>query len=261
MDNLKSDKNFNKSRKSPLETKWKPWKVTMYIPELYKNTSVYKNILIFGGISTIPLIIITVVRIIYGLKIPDMTMDIAAIAGIHPLSGFLSSLGILLWWTSASIWLFTAYIKRKKEITASIGFQLYSGILSLYIALDDLFQFHEHIAEKYLNISEHVIYILLLTIILFYIRKYNYVFQRSDGAFLGMALFFLASSVFVDAVLEPLLLYLIKNWEYLIEDGLKWLGICFWTGFCVKWCTKDLILSMSKDEFNSKLKRRNKVRL
>ncbi|NJM27346.1 MAG: hypothetical protein HC856_02090 [Pseudanabaena sp. RU_4_16] len=54
-----------------------------------------------------------------------------------------------------------------------------------------------------------------------------------------LALAFLSTSVVVDAVLEPWL-WCLKDWAYFVEDGLKWLGICFWTTFCIVRCTNDL---------------------
>ena len=48
------------------------------------------------------------------------------------------------------------------------------------------------------------------------------------------------SLAFVDIFLEGFLLWTIKNWSYLIEDGLKWLGIFYWAAFSVEYCIFDL---------------------
>jgi hypothetical protein len=172
------------------------------------------------------------------VKIPDMTRDLAAIAGIHPLSGFLSSLGILLWWTSATVWLFTAFLRRIRHGSAGVGFLVYSGLLSAYLGLDDLFLFHEYLAPTYLKVPEKVVYGLLAAATAFYLWRYRRAIQTSDGVLLLLALAFLSSSVLVDAVLEPWL-WSLKDWTYFLEDGLKWLGICFWTALCVVQCTSD----------------------
>lgn len=168
-----------------------------------------------------------------------MTRDVAAIAGIHPLSGILSSVGILFWWTSATIWFFAAFLRRVFQGTSGVGFLIYSGLLSAYLGLDDLFQFHEYLAPTYLEVSEGAVYGLLVFATAFYLWRYRRSFQRPDGVLLLIALAFLSGSVVVDVALEPWL-WRLKDWTLFIEDGLKWLGICFWTAFCVVRCTRDL---------------------
>jgi hypothetical protein len=53
--------------------------------------------------------------LLIGIDISVLTRDLAAIAGVNPLSGFLSSLGILLWWTSASVWLFAGLFVENSD--------------------------------------------------------------------------------------------------------------------------------------------------
>jgi hypothetical protein len=83
-----------------------------------------------------------------------MTRDIAAIAKIHPLSGFLSNLGILLWCAAASICSFAAMTLRKIKPRDIFWFLLSSAVLSAYLMFDDLFQFHEELAPTYLGLNE-----------------------------------------------------------------------------------------------------------
>jgi hypothetical protein len=200
------------------------------------------------GIAAIPLLGIAVARILLHVRIPDMTRDVAAVAGIHPLSGILSSLGILFWWTSATIWLFAAFLRRDRQ-EPGVGFLVYSGFLSAYFGLDDLFQFHEYLAPTYLKVSERVVYGLLAFATAVYLWRYRWAFQRPDGVLLLLALTFLSSSVVIDAALEPWL-WRLKDWTCFVEDGLKWLGICFWTAFCVVRSTTDLrsILPIASSE-------------
>lgn len=196
-------------------------------------------ILTTGGIASVPLLAIAVVRVLLQVQIPDMTRDVAAIASIHPLSGILSSLGILLWWTSATIWFFAAFLQRGRPSAAYVGFLVYSGLLSAYLGLDDLFQFHEYLAPTYLKVPEQVIYGLLAFVVAVYLWRYRRALERPDGVLLLLALALLSGSVAVDAALEPWL-WRLKDWSFFVEDGFKWLGICFWTAFCVVRTTSDL---------------------
>ena len=49
------------------------------------------------------LLAITAASLFLGVSMPNMTRDITAIANVHPLSGVLSNLGILLWCVAATV--------------------------------------------------------------------------------------------------------------------------------------------------------------
>lgn len=198
-----------------------------------------RAILLTAGAAATPLLGVAAARVFLQVKIPDMTRDVAAIGGVHPLSGILSSLGILLWWTSATIWLFVALVQRGDHEAAGTGFHVYSGFLSAFLGLDDLFQIHEYLAPTYLKVPERLVFGLLAIATALYLWRYRRFLQRPDGVLLVVALAFLSGSVAIDAALEPWL-WRLKDWSFFVEDGLKWLGICFWTAFCVVRSTSDL---------------------
>lgn len=200
----------------------------------------YRAILVTVVAAVIPLLGVAVARLAFDVDISRMTMDVPAITKIHPLSGILSSLGALVWWTSVAIWFFAALLRlRQHPGTANVGFMVSSGLLSTYLALDDLFQIHEYIAPLLLNIPDEFVLGLLALAVILYLWMYRRLLYRPDGALLLLALAFLGVSLVIDMVLEPWL-WRLKDWEYFIEDGAKWLGICFWTAFCVVRCSSDL---------------------
>lgn len=198
----------------------------------------YRAVFLTAVLAVIPLVVVAGVRIAAGIGINDMTRDVAAIAGIHPLAGALSSLGILVWWTSASIWLFTAALILRLRNGADVGFVLCSGLWSAYFAFDDLFQFHEHLAPTYLKVPEKAVYGVLASGIALYLWRFRRCLWKPDGMLMLLALAFLSSCVVVDALERWL--WRLGDWTYLVEDGLKWMGICFWTCFCVVRCARDL---------------------
>ncbi|MBI2472394.1 MAG: hypothetical protein HYV59_14330 [Planctomycetes bacterium] len=171
-----------------------------------------------------------------------MTRDATATVGIHPLTGALSSLGILLWWASASVWLFSAVLHRKFRSHRGFWFAVSSGFLSAYLALDDLFLFHEDLVPTYLGLPEKAMYAVLSLVMAAYLLAFRRLIVQRECLLLLFALSFLACSAFVDVVLEPWILWL-EDWRFFIEDGLKWLGIVSWCSFCVVRCRAD-ILSM-----------------
>ena len=203
------------------------------------TTVSHRLILAVLGAAVIPLLSLAFARIFLQIDIASMTRDVNAIAGVHPLSGILSSLGILLWWTSVSVYLFTAYLLRSIQSTSGVGFLVYSGLLSTYLGLDDLFQVHEHLAPGYLKVPELVVYALLGSATTCYLWRYRRLLRQPDAVLLLFALAFLFISVAVDAVWK-LWMWHPKDWKFLFEDGAKWLGICYWTAFCVVRCSREL---------------------
>lgn len=210
--------------------------------------SVRRVTLAAAGTAAIPLAGIAIARLLLPIKIPDMTRDVAAIAGIHPLSGILSSLGILFWWSSATLWLFAASLRRTCQGAAGVGFLVCPGLLSAYLGLDDLFQVHEYLVPTYLKVPEGAVYGVLALATACYLWRYRRRLLAPDGALLLLALALLSGSVVVDAVLGPWL-WRLKDWNYFVEDGLKWAGICFWTAFSVVRCARELspLLPMASD--------------
>jgi len=162
-----------------------------------------------------------------GVTIDRLTRDVVAIAGIHPFSGILSNLGILLWCVAASICLFTAVSIRKKASRTVFLFLLASALLSGWLMFDDLFLFHEDLARRYLGLSESVVLLALGVSVFAYLVIFRKTLLRTDYALLIVAFGFFAASILVDAIFGRSLGRL-GHWAYFVEDGLKWLGISSW---------------------------------
>ncbi len=196
-------------------------------------------VLLILGVALMPLAAIAAVRLQFDIRIADMTRDVAAIANIHPLKGALSSLGILLWWSSATVWFFAAGLRRLSRADELVPFYIYAGSLSAYFALDDFFQFHEYLAPTYLYVPELTVYGLMAVAMAVFLKRFWKILYRSDGLIFLVALCLLAGSVIIDAVLGRWL-WRLGDWIYMLEDGLKWLGICFWFSFCLVRSVVDL---------------------
>ena len=196
------------------------------------TTPLKRVILTTAVAAAVPLLGVAIAGSVFHISVPTMTRDVSALAKIHPLTGVLSSLGILFWWTSATIYLFTAFLQRERKEATEIGFLIYSGLLSIYLGFDDLFLIHEYLAPIYLKIPERAVYLLIAFATLVYLVRYGRLLRRPDGVLLLCALACLSGSVAIDAVFAPWL-KVMGGWDVFIEDGLKWLGICFWTAFCI----------------------------
>ncbi len=163
------------------------------------------------------------------IEVHEFTRDMAGIADVHPLTGILSSLGILLWCVTASIGFFAAIMGDRNRQPDVFWFLIVSGCLSTYMLLDDLYMFHELLAPRYLGLREEAVLAVLVLAILIYIFMFRRTILQTYSFFLLLALIFLTTSVVVDRIFVSLEAR-IGHWEGLVEDGAKWLGI-------VSWCT------------------------
>ncbi len=182
--------------------------------------------------ATIVLAIIAIVSVQLNISMTSITRDVTAIGNIHPLSGILSSLGILIWCAAASIAYFAAGILRSNGRTAQSWFLLNSAFLTSYLLFDDLFQFHESLAPMYFGFDENVGYAILGIVTLIYLVRYRKTILETDFSALLLAFALLSTSVFVDEVSRWL--WRLGDWEYFLEDGFKWLGIVAWCSYFVK---------------------------
>jgi hypothetical protein len=187
-----------------------------------------------------------VVSVVYQVSMSDMTSDVATIANIHPLSGFLSNLGILAWCATASICAFAAMTLRTVGSRDDFRFLFSSAFLSAYLLLDDCFQVHQ-MASWYSGLSDNLFYLALGIAVSAYLIAFRRVIVRTSYLVLAVAVGFLACSVVIDAFLVP---YLRRygHWMYLFEDGAKWLGIASWCSYYVHTSHQLLVNTFEKPD-------------
>ena len=194
-------------------------------------------------IALLPLLFVAAASVVKGIPVSDMTRDVGAIAGLPPLAGVLSNLGILAWWSSASVWLFVAALYRARGAQAEARFATASGLLSAYLGLDDMFQLHESVFPTLLHVPEKAVYLLLALSVAAYLWRWRAQI-RSHGPLLFASLGCLAASVLADQLEQSM--WPIGHWSYFVEDGFKWLGIVAWGAFCFEWCMDRLAGAQSK---------------
>ena len=102
---------------------------------------------------------------------------------------------------------------------------------------DDFFLFHEvlehfHIQEESpVFIGEKGLYVLFMFIGGGYLFVFRKIILSTRYIFLLLAFMFLGGMVLVDAVFPSYVYRTFGQWFYLIEDGLKWMGIVFWFSY------------------------------
>lgn len=189
-----------------------------------------RQILLIFTPAVATLALVAMANILFQVAIPNLTRDITATANLPPLTGILSSLGIFLWCTAASISLFSAAILHSTNQRQHFNFLLHSGLLSTYLMLDDAFLIHEVLASVYIGIDEKVVFLILGAYVATYLVAFKNIILKTNYAFLVLALGFLSFSIIVDSVIQQWL-WRLGDWQFLIEDGAKWLGIVSWCSY------------------------------
>jgi len=181
------------------------------------------------------------------IPISFFTCDPASVAEIHPFTGMVSNIGILMWTAAAVVCLFCwALLRKDPDKTRFSTFVLFSGIMTMVLLIDDLFLLHEEIFPEHLGIPQKFILLGYMGLTLFGIVIFRKSILATDYLLLLIALGFFGLSVFVD-VFDHEIDALIGGWRYLFEDGFKFLGIVSWLGYFWRICF-NAIRSLSKKQ-------------
>jgi len=143
----------------------------------------------------------------------------------HPLTGSLSTLTVWLWVAAATVCLCAP------SANADIRLRQSAGGLSLYMAMDDAFQIHEDLAQRYLGMPEKAVLALLALAMAAHLWHHrSRLLQAAERRSLLLSLTAMAASVAVD-LFDSWLWRLGPDEHMLLEDSLKAAGAFFWLSF------------------------------
>lgn len=158
-----------------------------------------------------------------------LSRDPLEILWAKPYLGVISRIGVIFWTATSVVLLYSSLLSYKKKQPRSItSFLFWGGLLSAFLLIDDFFMFHDVIFSYYLNIDEKFFYAFygLSVVALFYF--YHKIILDSDYILLLMAIILLGGSVITDIAV---FLGLNLTYVYVVEDGLKFLGIIAWFAY------------------------------
>jgi hypothetical protein len=158
------------------------------------------------------------------ITVASLTRDMAATAKVHPLTGVVSNVGILLWCATAAICLFSSNLLRQRGAHRAAGFLLWSGLMTAGLLVDDFFMFHEYLAPVHLGLDEKVVLLGYVCITAVYLLQQRRLILEADYRLLVSALVLFTGSMMID-------LADVGGWWNLAEDGCKLLGIASWFGY------------------------------
>ena len=191
--------------------------------------SIRPAIILIVAVSAIFIGTVVILHLWKGVGIDKLTRDPAAITGTRPYIGFLSNIGIFFWSATATVCFFgAAYMAKRQDSLMVMRFLRASGLLTLYLGLDDTFLLHEDLLPGHLGIWEPLIYVGYAAFGLFYLLRFYAVILDTEYLLLMVAFFFLGISVSLDVIWDQNIIRLPSRIAFLAEDGAKFVGIVSW---------------------------------
>jgi len=178
-------------------------------------------------------------HLIGGATLNVIARDPIATLGGDPLTGVQSSLGVVIWWSAAAVCLFSwAVVRRAGDNHKIASFLLWSGLITAWLAFDDLFMFHDGIAQEFLGLRERAVVASYLLVIGLYLVWFRKTIRRSEWLLLAVSLALFAGSIVGDFVSQQMALAAGQDTppEELnyFEDVLKLLGIVGWSAYFIR---------------------------
>ncbi|ESA37264.1 hypothetical protein N836_03965 [Leptolyngbya sp. Heron Island J] len=211
------------------------------IPQSFSSR---KASFILAGIYLLVIALIVLIWLQPLISPEILLRDVFTLADVPPYYGLLSNCGVFLWCITASVNLFSAvilsYAKREREFSLLL---LFFGLISLILMLDDGLLLHESVVPKILenilsyDTAETLLPLAYGSAMIYSLLRFHKTIRNTDYKFLFLALLFLFSSLVVDHLI-PLpdgRKYWLRDGEnFLIEDGLKLLGIVTWAFYFIQ---------------------------
>jgi hypothetical protein len=192
-------------------------------------------------------LIFTFFNLVKKTSLGFLTRDPAALTNTPIYIGLFSNIGILLWCSCATICIFSYAILKPNNRSRNLSkFLLFSGLLTAFLTLDDLFMLHEVFFPKYLNIQENLVYAFYIVIILFGFGRNIAVIKKTEFIILFAAIGFFALSIVSDKIYSS---YAIS----IMEEVCKVIGITTWLTYLTRLCLREISsivrLSSASEDF------------
>jgi len=144
-------------------------------------------------------------------------------------TGALSNFGVLLWAAAAAIALFSAAGGRMADGERRV-FVLGLGLLTAWMALDDLYLLHERVIPRWTGVEEFYTQAFYAAFLVFWLARFRGVVRRTAYLVLLCAMGLFAFSCVVDDYAGVVIQ------RSLLEDGSKLIGIGTWLAYLASVC-------------------------
>ncbi len=171
-----------------------------------------------------------------GVDAGVFTRDPAHIAQLPWYTGLISNLGLAVWCTGAVAALFAAWtLPRTGEQRETRRFLFWSGILTLYVLLDDMAMLHDDVLRGLFHTYEQVIFLAYLPVAALYFLRFRRQLLGPGVALVLLAAALMGLSLLLDQwhLLLRIFGRMILPDSELLEDGAKLLSEVSWMGYLV----------------------------
>lgn len=163
------------------------------------------------------------------LTLDRLTRDVAGLAGIHPVSGALSTFGLTLWAMALGA-LVAAWLAGGARLEPSRRRLVITSVaLTTFLLLDDAFQFHEALGTRYLGIPEIYLIAAWPVLGLAWLVLNRRALLDTELLLLFAAFLLFATSLVIDVLMVPE-----TERSIFVEDGFKFGGILFWALYALR---------------------------
>lgn len=168
--------------------------------------------------------IVGFIGLVFEIPFTDLTANPISLLDLPFYQGILQRIGVILWGGTVLITLFSFSILKSSENLKDIKkFLLYSGIFFGYFLMDELLLIHNFILPKVFNIHQLIVLIVYVILTVLFLLKFRNLIKKNNISLFAVAVTFLGLSVLVDIL--SYLNVVRFSFRYLLDDGLKFLGI------------------------------------
>jgi hypothetical protein len=199
-------------------------------PKMYKQ---FKNLIPIMLLVYVPTLILIVgigcYALATGRRVWFFTVEPFLLGHLPFYAGILSTMGNLLWTSTAAICFFTAWVlKREGQRREWKNFLLMSGLLTALLLVDGLFQMHRIFYPKYLHLSMVFVFGFYGLFVLGLLGYFRAKIRETEFLLLALALIFFFLAVVFDMI------SILPRGSTAFSDGLKFFGIVSWLTYFIR---------------------------
>lgn len=156
----------------------------------------------------------------------NLTRDPNAIHESPKYIGLLSQLGMIFWFSTAGVLLFSYFtINNILQNTIRRNFIGSALFLTLFLGIDDMFMIHDELAHR--GLREEYFYTIYVIWLLITLIRYNNLIRQSLYILILLSCFLFGLSILIDKLITA---------AYLTEDMLKFAGLINWSFYWTSTC-------------------------
>jgi hypothetical protein len=203
-----------------------------------------RGLLAVAAVAIVMIVVAGLIALALDVPLDHVTEDPSATTESNPLTGVLSDVGVLVWWTGAVVAFFAALVLRRRDDNAVFArYLMASAALTTYLTIDDLFLIHDELIPA-TPLPQPIFLGLLVAGAVWFLVTFKSEILTTDWRLILIAGFLFGGSLAFDLVSD--VGYYLDSWDtsagaIFVEDALKLLGGLAWTTYLVRTSTAAVV--------------------